>query len=90
MQIVIDVPDNEILIGWYTRSDGVNKYHNAKTLGEPNYTLLDDLAIEQLPSVQPKAKTLCKEFCNECKHFVCTDATCLICDKDHRMYEPKI
>ena len=46
MQIVIDIPDNEILIGWYTRSDGVNKYHNAKTLGEPNYTLLEDVMVE--------------------------------------------
>jgi len=40
MQIVIDVPDNETLIGWYTHFDGVNQYHNAKTLGEPNYILL--------------------------------------------------
>jgi len=37
MKIVIDIPDNETLIGWYTRSDGINKYHDAKTLGEPNY-----------------------------------------------------
>ena len=50
MKIVIDVPDNEILIGWYTRSDGVNKYHNAKTLGEPNYILLDDVMVESQES----------------------------------------
>lgn len=43
MKIVIDVPDNEILIGWYTRNDGINKYHNAKTLGKPNYISLDDV-----------------------------------------------
>ena len=46
MKVIIDVPDNEILIGWYTRKDGINQYHNAKTLGKPNYILFDDAMVE--------------------------------------------
>lgn len=44
MKLIIDIPDNETFIGWYTHNDGVNQYHKAKTLGEPNYILLPDNA----------------------------------------------
>lgn len=53
MKIVINVPDNEIFIGWYTRNDGVNQYHKAKTLGTPNYILLDDV-ISREDKVEPQ------------------------------------
>ena len=41
MKIIIDVPDDEIFIGWYTHNNGVNQYHKAKTFGKPNYILLN-------------------------------------------------
>ena len=42
MQIVIDIPDDEVFKGYYTQKDGINEYHSMKS----EYTV-----------IQPKAKT---------------------------------
>lgn len=40
MQIVIDVPDDEIFNGYYTQKDGIRKYHSMKS----EYTVIQTKA----------------------------------------------
>ena len=42
MQIVIDIPNDEVFKGYYTQKDGINEYHSMKS----EYTVIQPKPIE--------------------------------------------
>ena len=91
MRLIIDIPDNEILVGWYTYNDGINQYHKAKTLGKPNYIPLDDVISHDYATMiaHTDYEKVKERGCNTCKHqlkFMCTEwKEC----KNKSKYEPR-